>query len=66
MVQGRVEVLSFKMLLNDVKVQSILKDVEHADDVWVSRVHKNLKLVDEKVVQYWLLAQQVFLKNLEC
>ena len=45
-----------KVLLHDEEVLSVLKDVEHSDDVWVPGVHQHFELVHKQIVESRLLA----------
>jgi len=54
-IQHIVHVLALKVLLNDKKVLSVLKDIVHADNVGVARIHQYLELVDQEIVKDRLL-----------
>ena len=45
-----------KVLLHDEEVLSVLKDVEHSDDVWMPCIHQHFELVYKQVVESRLLA----------
>jgi hypothetical protein len=54
-LQNLVKIASHQELLNDEEVRDVLKDIVHAHNVRVFRVHQNFELIDKKVVNSWLL-----------